>query len=262
MTNSPDAARASTAIRWHTRGDIDLSEFATARVIAINLAQWLVRVANSYVTNHGTAKIELEFDPHDAVFVTRPFENGLTLGVRLPSLEMQFRDHGKPVPHPFDPEERSPAEAEAWILVELLHRGIDREKFSTILPYTIPGLMSGDAEDYSPQACKPGLGQLTALFQDAATVLDAATRSDRVAALPIICCPKTLDLRSALDATSDYLGFSPGDARNREPHFFVQNAARGGAAGAARRLIANATALIAENGPLEAAAKLHQLAAS
>ena len=58
--------------------------------------------------------------------------------MRLPTLEMQFHEHGKPVPHILDPEEHSPAEVEAWMLVELLHRGVDREKFSKTLPYSNP----------------------------------------------------------------------------------------------------------------------------
>lgn len=247
-------------MQWRTKVEIDLSELATARVEALNMVQWLVRVANSYVSDSSSTRINLEFYPSDAILVTKPFENDLALGIRLPSLEMQFRDKGNPVPHVFNPEKRSPAEAEAWILVELLHRGIDRSKFSTILPYTIPGLMSGDAEDYSPQTCETGLSQLMALFQDAAAVLEAAARTEGAVALPIICLPKTLDLRSGLKAKNKYLGFSPGDVHNPEPHFFVQNAAENGGNG--RRRVAKAIALIAENGLVAAATKLTQLAAS
>ena len=75
------------------------------------------------------------------------------------------------MPHILDPEEHSPAEVEAWILVELLHRGLDREQFSKALPYTIKNLMSGDAEDYSPQACAEGLTQLATWFRAAASVV-------------------------------------------------------------------------------------------
>jgi len=256
MTSLGDASAAS-AVEWRTQGKVDLSELANARVETINIVQWPARIANSYVSDPDPTRTNLEFLPAESVFLTRRFENGLALGMSLPKLEMQFREHGKPVPHVFDPEEHSPAETEAWLLVELLHRGIDREKFSKALPYTIPGLMSGDAEDYSPQACEAGLRQLTALFQDAAAVLDAATRAAGGAAQAMLCSPRTLDLWCGPDKSSHF-GFSPGGAQNAEPHFFVQNGTDDGA----RRLLAIAIGLIAEKSPVVAAAKLRQLAAS
>ena len=257
MTNLAKASGWSSAAPWRSKPELDLSELAQARVETINLVQWPARVANSYVSGGSSDRTTLRFRAGDAAFVTQPFENDLALEIRLPTLEMQFLGHGKPVPHVFDPEERSPAEAEAWVLVELLHRCIDRDRFSTRLPYTIPGLMSGDAEDYSPQSCQAGLTQLATLFQDAAAILDAVARAEDSVEASIVLLPETLDLRSDSPAGRHRLGFSPGDAQNPEPYFHVSM----GAARSARRQVATARALISENDPVAAAAKLRRLAA-
>jgi hypothetical protein len=144
--------------RWRLVGSGHPQGLAKARSEAINLVQWLARIANSYVTA-GTPeqRTMLAFCAAEPALVTRPFDDDLALELRLASLEMQFREHGKPMPHILDPEEHSPAEVEAWLLVELLHRGVDHTKVSKALPYTIPGLMTGDSEDYSPRSCQQGL---------------------------------------------------------------------------------------------------------
>jgi hypothetical protein len=163
------------------------------------------------------------------------------------------------MPHVFDPQERSPAEAEAWILVELLHRGIDREKFSKKLPYTIPGLLAGDAEDYAPQACRKGLIQLTDWFVKAAAVLEAGARPLDKA--EVICLPQTLDLVLAplSGASSIPLGFSPGDTENPEPYFYT-----GGGVNPASpkppRAIVSGSKLLAQGDALRAAATLLKMA--
>ncbi len=195
MTNSLDRPDGTPAMKWQTGTIGDLSELAQARTEAINIAQWLARIANSYV-DAGTPeqRTELEFRPHDAAIATGKFDKAIAVEMRLPMLELQFLENGNPMPHVFDPEEHSPAEVEAWLLVELLHRGIDREIFSKELPYAIAGLMSGDAEDYSPQLCGPGLLRLTALMRDAAAVLKAASSGTGGDQASIACLPQNLNL--------------------------------------------------------------------
>ena len=172
MTSSVEfVAHPTWPAAWLKSHHDDKEIFVKARELTLNLVQWLARIANSYVTD-GSIKDRLVLDFRiDGSIVTKTFEQGIALELRLPGLEMQFQERGKPVPHVLDPEERSPAEVEAWILVELLHRGLNRDKFSKSLPYTITNLMSGDAEDYSPQACAAGLAQLTAWFRAASAVL-------------------------------------------------------------------------------------------
>jgi hypothetical protein len=250
MTNSVESVgnSALNLVQWPSLADLD--ELAKARTEAINLVQWLTRIANSYVTEGLPGRrTELEFRASAAAFLTKPFDKNLALQIRLPNLEMQFLDNSNPVPHVLDPEEHSPAEIEAWILVELLHRGVDREKFSKKLPYTVPGLMSGDAEDHSPRACRQGLMQLMAWFQNAASVLGAAGRSAGAADIRIVCLPQTLDLICIFGkgAIQGDFGFSPGDAQNPEPFFYAHSSA-----GAKRCPVLKASKLLAERDPAAA----------
>ena len=176
MTSTADTgAKASIdSAPWRELRPIDVDALAKARSELTNLIQWPARIANSYVAGDlSDERVTLEFRPGTAAFVTKTFDQRLSLELRLPTLELQFIENGKAAPHIFDPEERSPAEVEAWFLVELLHRGVDRSKFSKKLPYDISGLMTGDADDHSPQSCLPALTQLTAWYRNAAAAIDA-----------------------------------------------------------------------------------------
>ena len=255
MTSSPDR---SSATKWRTRTIGDLSELAQARVEAINIVQWLARIAHSYVSTDTPARrIHLEFRLDDAAIITGEFNKAIALELRLPMLELQFIEHGKPAPHLFNPEEHSPAELEAWILVELLHRGIDRDRFSKTLPYTVPGLLSGDAEDYSPQLCGPGLAQLTSVMQDAAATLNAATDQARSS---VTCLPQNLNLVAGPDFAADknVFAFSPGEAASPEPYFYLRRGSDGNREG----LTIKASVLLAEPDPAAAALKLKRFALS
>jgi hypothetical protein len=265
MTNSPDprGARATSATPWRPLAAGDTAELERARNEAINLVQWLARIAHSYVTGGvPERRTDLDFNAVGACFTTQPFADGVSLQMRLPDLRLQFLANGEPVPHVFDPDGRSPAEVEAWILVELLHRGIDREKFSKKLPYTIAGLMTGDAVDHEPQACREGLAQLTAWLGNAAAVLDAAAHAAGATKIRIICLPQTLDLALASDSAGRQidLGFSPGDKQNPEPYFYTGRAGNGASEKPARR-IAMGSALLTQNDPARAAAMLLKTAA-
>jgi len=251
MTSSAETAAPA---RWQSVGPLDVEALAKARMQTINLVQWLARIANSYVAAGGAEeRVLLAFRPADAAFFTKPFAGNLSLELRLPTLEMQFHESGKAVPHIFNPEERSPAEAEAWLLVELLHRGVDRAKFSKKLPYNVPGLMSGDAEDYSPQSCQPALMQLQAWLANAATVLDATARASGADTVDIVCWPQTLTLSAMSNGGSrraDY-GFTPGDAQVPEPYFYRNRSAAKEKAPSKAKL--TAPKLLAENDPAAAA---------
>ena len=254
MTSSADMAAKSVInpTRWRFVATGDPQALAKARVETINIVQWLARIANSYVTARARdERVLLVFRAADAAFVTKTFDDGLSLEMRLPSLEMQFLENGRAAPHILDPEEHSPAEVEAWLLVELLHRGVDRTKFMKKLPYSIPNLMAGDAEDYSPQSCWKGLTELVAWFQNAAVVLDAAARASIAAKVAIVCSPQTLELSCIMDSGSKPagFGFSPGDGQSPEPYFYRNTSARNSSTGSGKRSILTASQLLAENDP-------------
>ena len=238
MTSSVELAARHTFPIWPA-SQPDREMFAKARNQTLNLAQWLARIANSYVAgDRPEDRVSLSFSR--GVFVTKGFDREFALELRLPSLELQFMECGKPMPHLFNPEERSPAETEAWILIELLHRGIERERFSKSLPYATDNLMSGDAEDYSPEACAGGLELLNAWFCAAASVLSPDGR--------VASRPESLMLMAAMDTA----GFSPGDAQHGEPYFFA------GTDSNRRRL--TASQLAREKNPTAAAAEFIGLA--
>ena len=227
MTNSadPDVLPSARPPRWQSLGAEDLDSLAQARAEAINLVQWLARVANSFVPGRvPEERMLLEFRAADTAFITKLFEHNRSLELRLPTLQLQFLEDGKPVPHVLDPEGLSPAEVEAWLLVELLHRGLDRTKLSKELPYTVPGLMTGDAKHHSPQSRRQAHAQLAAFLANAAAILEAAAAGKtRVA-----CWPQTLDLTCRLgQASRAEFGFSPGGVQDGEP-FFYARAANGG----------------------------------
>jgi hypothetical protein len=235
---------------WEEVPDCDERQFALARTETLNLVQWLARIANSYVPRKlPEERVVLEFRAGDPAFVTQTFEDHVALEMRLEDLEMQFLEHGRPVPHIFDPEEHSPAKVEAWLLVELLHRGIDRSRFTKKLPYTIPNLMSGDAEDHSPQACEEGLAKLVVWFRNAASVLSSASQGSKILAFP-----QTLTLVYATnDGPEAKCGFSIGGGTT-EPHFFVKKT------GDRRPTLLAASQLAKESNPGLAAAQFVGLA--
>ena len=240
MTSSASAAAPSQqrASTWQAIPAADGDAVARARREALNIVQWVARIANSYVRHEADERTLLEFRSSNAAFVTKTFENNKAIEMRLPTLELQFLENGKPVAHIFDPEEHSPAETEAWVLVELLHRGIDRDKFSMTLPYSMPALMTGDADDYSPRSCEEGLAHLTAWYRNAETALGAASGGGAKA---IVCSPQTLNL------TRSQIGFSPGDKRLGEPYFYK------GANNSEKFSTLSASQLASERDPLAAA---------
>jgi hypothetical protein len=263
MTNSPDrrGAPAPGPAPWRPLAAGDSEGLERARNEAFNLVQWLARIAHSYATDTACGhRTDLDFDSGSAAFTTQPFSGGTALQMRLPDLQLQFLAGGKPVPHVFDPDGRSPAEVEAWILVELLHRGIDREKFSKQLPYAIAGLMTGDAIDHETQACREGLRQLTAWFANAATVLEAIARASGVTTPRIICLPQTFALTLAPDSAGPCtgLGFSLGDRENPAPYFYTAGVRNDGSPSEQR---ISAAALLTQDDPVRAAAMLSKMAA-
>jgi hypothetical protein len=263
MTSSAEVqARPDSAARWHAIEASDRESFGRALIEARNLVQWLARIANSYVAgNTAEDRVVLEFRAADAAYVTQPFDQDIGLEMRLPSLEMQFLEDGRPAPHVFDPEGHSPAEVEAWLLVELLHRGLDRARFSKALPYSIPDLMSGDADDHAPSACQQGLAQLAGWLRNAAGVLAAA---DETGKAHVVCLPQGLELtcvsprepkRGSELALVPGFGFSPGDERNPEP-FFYRDATVGRG-----RTVLTASELARESNPAATAIKFISSAA-
>jgi hypothetical protein len=231
MTNSADQEYSAVAgdARWQAIGKVDPRCLGQARWLALNIVQWPARIANSYVTGSTwPERTWMAWQPAADAIVTRSFDRALSLRLDLRTLELCFLEQGHRVPHAFDPEARSPAEAEAWILVELLHQGIDRTRFSKALPYDIPDLLTGDAEDYAPQSCAAELTELAAWYHNAVLSFATAAKEMGMSDPHIECSPQNLTMICRLGSDSKgpkrpavELGFSPGRRAKDEPYFYV-----------------------------------------
>jgi hypothetical protein len=232
MTNSADQtlqAGAAGDPGWRAVGKFHPPALVTARVLALNIAQWPARIANSYVAGATwTERTSLQWNVAEDLLVTPSFDRGVAVALDPATLQMWFLANGRRVPHSFDPEGRSPAEAEAWVLVELLHRGIEPMRFTKTLPYNLPDLMSGDAQQYSPRSHVAELFELAAWYHNAAANFGAAAGDIGAAKSRLACNPQDLTMRCRLElgeagenSNAIELGFSPGTHEIDEPHFYV-----------------------------------------
>jgi hypothetical protein len=253
----------STSI-WHPVGAVDPRKLGEARREAHNAAQWPVRLAHSYMAPQPQARHTLlRWDPPRQALVTQEFLAQLTVELRIPELTLQFKEDGRAVPHVIEVDGRTPAEIEAWILVELLHRGIDRDRFSKALPYDFPDLMTGDTISYTAKPLAAELGELSIWFANAASRLRAIEKEYLAptfgSASAVWCWPKAFDLAILVpmhvgaDGPMLRAGFSPGTSDCGEPHFYVAPETSTARATAGCHAGLTATRLLQEAQPAEAA---------
>lgn len=222
------------AIAWEM---VDLpapSRMAEARRQAHNAIHWLARFANSYIDSEADGRhVELLWNDDHASIRTKTFGRDLAVELRVTDLDMQFCENGHPVPHVLSFEERTPAHVEAWALVELLHRGVDRDRFSKELPYPGRDLMLGDSEDHDVDSYRDELASLHGWLRNAA-VVSAAVRhelgrdlGEDLSATPVVCWPETFQLGIEIPLPQGFgakalrAGLSAGDALRPEPFFFT-----------------------------------------
>jgi hypothetical protein len=228
-----------------------------ARWQALNVAQWLARIAGSFVDEPAAERLALRWLSDGPAIVTPRFAGGLALEMRFPDMALQFLENDQPSPHRLVPEGRSPAEVEAWILVELLHRGLDRDRFSKALPYDMPGLLSGDAVPYAPEACQAELEELSHWYRTAAEMFSSLAPH---APGGIVCRPHTLHLTVTTASADDAgrvrrLGFAPGDDGDAEPFFYLADGAESDFAPADPQAILTLPDVLASDAPEEAIAR-------
>ena len=219
-----------TSIEWRPVGSIDPRELGQGRHQAHNAVQWLARMARSYIEPaEDDGHTALDWVASDDALVTKEIAPDIVLEFRLPELIMQFKEGGKRVSHQFDMDDRSPAEAEAWLLVELLHRGVDRDKLSKDLPYSLPGMMVGDAVHYNRLETEASLRELAQWYANGASAIDAVCKEFGAADGPtVVCRPRYFDLVGSVPQSNGggqssvvKVGFAPGDGHYGEPYFYV-----------------------------------------
>ena len=211
-------------------GTTGRDRFVQARHELHSVVQWLARMAFSYRDHEPSdGNLALLWDGKRRAISTQRLVGDLAVEVGLPDLVLQFTEAGLPVPHAFETEEHSPAHVEAWILVELLHRNMDRDRFSKLLPYDVTTLMTGDAIMFSPGTHTTELANLAAWFSYATSVLeDFASQVDARAApagLRIypqdLCLEMQVPLAAARSGARQFIrtGFSLGNQQSPEPNF-------------------------------------------
>jgi hypothetical protein len=218
---------SSTAV-WKVPSTVDPRALGEARHQAQNVAHWLVRMANSYIdAEPGHRHVTLNWDPARNALVTRPFANGYAVELRLPDLELQFRENDKLSPHILNVEGHTPAHVEAWMLVELLHRGLDRDRFSKELPYQVEDLMAGDHEEFSPETVAKELAALTDWLSSGHAVLSELAQKHGASGAALQFWPDQFQIgfqipvAGAAGETTVRVAMSAGDNRHAEPYFLV-----------------------------------------
>ena len=171
----------------------DPPRLAGARRQMISAVLWPARVAASFAAKADAPSPALTWNSDRQAVTTPPFEQALQLELRLPMLHMQFLEHGRPAPHVLDMDDRSPAHVEAWILVELLHRGVDRERFSKALPFEVQNAMWGDHEKFSTADYEAEIAALSQWLVAGADVL-----SEVAPGMAITVQPQTLSLSAPM----------------------------------------------------------------
>ena len=239
------------AFDWRPTGDQDPARLAEARTQLLSVAQWLARVQRSYATR-GVEPLTLRWSDDRKVIATHGFADDLVLELQMDRLVMQFTEGGRPSDHEIDVEERSPAHIEAWILIELLHRGVDRDRFSKDLPYDTSAMRSGDGVEFSPVEYEPELRALAALFRNAVSTIHQAAGSG--SGLRI----SPHDLSVEAESGGRTIGFSLGDAMISGPYFYV----RGDAASSEPSTAATAILLVSDLQPAEASDRILAFLAS
>jgi hypothetical protein len=223
-----------SALTWRSVGAADPHRLGEAWRQAHSAAQWLARLAHSYMAPKPDARHTLlRWDPQRLALVTQEFLPALTAELRIPGLALQFKQGGRPVPHVMQVDDRTPAEVEAWVLVELLHRGLDRDRFSKSLPYQMPDLITGDAVGYVAASLEAELDELAAWFANAGEILAAIASEAPSAPTPSApvpwCWPQLFHLAVLLPLHSHdpsrgpilRAGFSVGDGGSDQPYFYV-----------------------------------------
>jgi len=223
-----------TQTQWHPIAPQAATRMSEARRQAHNAVHWMARIANSYVEPDAENRhVELDWNDEQSSLRTKELAPGLKLELRLANLELQFCEGGLPVPHILGFEDRTPAHVEAWFLVELLHRAIDRDRFSKELPYTAKDLMLGDHEEHRVDDYAGELAALQGWMRNAAAVLSAVrhdigrdTGAEQYGR-PIVCWPQPFQLGfeialpSGSGAGAIRVGLSAGDNLRPEPYFFA-----------------------------------------
>ena len=220
---------------WPDTKIFKTKQFRDACVEAQNTVFWVARGANSFIEDMPQNRhLSLLWNGDSKDFRTRYFEKQFQIGLNIRELEIYFCENGAKVPHSFCFDDRTPAFAEAWYLVELLHRDLDQSKFSTSLPFDSPFMLMGDTEDHNASLYNQELEALHVCLLRSMRLLQripsflAPIKSLLHQPGQITLEPETFALEyTAFSSESTgqkiILGFSVGDHLRPEPFYFIKD---------------------------------------
>lgn len=218
---------------WPDISTFTSPDYKKARYEAQNAVFWLARGAHSYLDALPQNKhLEMEWQSERETLCTKVFDGDLQIGLSIPELEIFFCENGEKVRHSFWFDDRTPAYAEAWYLVELLHRDRDRSKFTIELPFESKDFFLGDTEEHDAPAVSAELKAMHNCFIIAADILSQVQQNltdgdDAVSEIGSISCkPENFTLSfeistKSADKANVLVGMSLGDDLRPAPFFFV-----------------------------------------
>ena len=210
-------------------------QFRDACVEAHNALFWTARGANSFLdVMPQNQHLSLLCDSNSQDFRTRYFENKFQIGLNIRELEIYFCEDGLQVPHSFCFDDRTPAFAEAWYLVELLHRDLDQSKFTSSLPFHSPLMLMGDTQDHNASLYDLELHALNDCLMTSLKILQQMPASlGPIASIlhqpaKVVLEPETFTLEytaffSETTGQRIIVGFSIGDHLRPEPFYFIKD---------------------------------------
>ena len=220
---------------WPNAKIFKAKPFRDACVEAHNVLFWVARGANSFLkAMPQNQHLSLLWDDNTQDFRTRYFEKHFQIGLNIRELEIYFCEDSLKVPHSFCFDDRTPAFAEAWYLVELLHRDLDQSKFSASLPFDSPFMLMGDTQDHNASIYKQELEALhicllrsMLLFQRIPSLL-LPIKSLLNQPNKITLEPETFTLEYSVFSSEGtgqkiIVGFNAGDHLRPEPFYFIKD---------------------------------------
>ena len=200
---------------------------------AHSAVQWLARLMNSFcVPASDASHLHMVWRADEPSIVTREFAPDTVAELRLPQMVLQFIEAGERTDHEVQLDEMSPAQIEAWTLIELLHRGIDRDAYSKALPYDVSQLLAGDAHDYHVEGKEQAHQDMTDWLIQAGIILHSAVKDAANLGWGVTSglkfAPETFSLFVRLHPDEDRpsvsncleLGFCAGTTSGAGPHFY------------------------------------------
>ena len=219
---------------WPDTSVFQTRQYRDARVEAHNAIFWVARAAHSFLKPlPENSHLNLCWDSETHDFKTQIFGDDIQIGLNLSELELYFCEKKEKVPHSFWLDEKTPAFVEAWYLVELLHRGIDPEMFSTTLPFESKDMLMGDTQDHNASLFKKELTALTDCIKNTVPLLeqfaDRLKQDNKNACVQqkIVLQPETftLVLNNTLSGENNQkitAGLSVGDNLRQTPFLFTK----------------------------------------